>query len=185
VRTYIILPPTIWGIATGRLFNLGLANRHSIQIPVAIKASLDRGQGGVIGEGKNSWPHVEVHERELLFIQLCLILSNSTAVAEMYQILFDAALSDPNVSHGREGYYFVENGEYRLYDLAKTYSQALYDLGKGKSPEPTAFTDEEAQKYFGVITFHSIGVSAETDTQRIRALSSVVIRDARQREREY
>jgi hypothetical protein len=83
-------------------------------------------------------------------------VSNSAVVAEMYQILFDATLSDPNVPHGREGYYFAENGEYRLSDLAKTYSQVLYDLGKGKSPEPTSFTDEEAQKYFGVITFHNI-----------------------------
>ena len=156
MRTYIILPPTIWGIATGRLFTLGLANSHSIQIPLAIKASLDRGQGGVIGEGKNSWPHVEIHERELSFVQLCLKLSKCTLVAEMYQIIFDAALSDPNLPHGREGYYFAENGEYRLYDLAKTYSQALYDLGKGKSPEPTAFTDDEAQKYFGVTAFHCI-----------------------------
>ena len=69
----------------------------------------------------------------------------------MYQVILDAALSDPNTPHGREGYYFGASDEYRLYDLAKAYSQVLYDLGKGKSPEPTPFTDEEAQKYFGVI----------------------------------
>jgi hypothetical protein len=117
---------------------------------------LDRGQGGVIGEGKNTWPHVEIHERELSSVYCVLIVPKSTVVAEMYQILFDAALSDPNVPHGREGYYFAENGEYRLSDLAQTYSQVLYDLGKAKSPQPTSFTDEEAQKYFGVITFHCI-----------------------------
>ena len=72
-------------------------------------------------------------------------------MAEFYQILLDAALSDPNTPHGRDGYYIAENGEYRLRDLAKAYSQALYDLGKGKSPEPTSFTADEAQKYFGVI----------------------------------
>ena len=64
VRTYIVLPSTIYGIATGKLFDLGISNAHSIQVPIAIKASLDRGQGGVIGEGKNYWPSVEVHERE-------------------------------------------------------------------------------------------------------------------------
>ena len=31
---------------------------------MAIKASLDRGQGGVVGEGKNIWANVEIHERE-------------------------------------------------------------------------------------------------------------------------
>ena len=76
-------------------------------------------------------------------------------VAELYEILLDATLSDPNLPHGREGYYFTESGEYRLYDVAKAYSQALYDLGKGKSPEPTTYSADEVQKYFGVITsFH-------------------------------
>jgi hypothetical protein len=85
---------------------------------------------------------------------LCLhrpSLSNSSAEAELYQIIFDAALANQNVPHGREGFYFGASDEYRLYDLAKAYSRALYDLGKGKSPEPTSFTAEEIQKYFGVI----------------------------------
>ena len=73
-------------------------------------------------------------------------------MADFYEILLDAAISDPNLAHGREGYYFADNGEYRLYDVAKAYSQALYDLGKGKSPEPTTYSADEVQKYFGVIT---------------------------------
>jgi hypothetical protein len=73
-------------------------------------------------------------------------------VTEFYILLIDATLSDPSTAHGREGYYIIENGEYRLYDIAKEYSRALYDLGKGKSPDPTPFTPDEVQKYFGVIT---------------------------------
>jgi hypothetical protein len=73
VRTYIILPGTIYGIATGMLYDFGISNPHSIQIPLAIKSSLDRGQGGVVGEGKNIWPHVEVHEREFLYVQSVLV----------------------------------------------------------------------------------------------------------------
>ena len=72
-------------------------------------------------------------------------------MADFYEILFDATLSDPDLAHGREGYYFAENGEYTLHDVAKAYSQALYDLGKGKGPEPTAYSADEVQKYFGVI----------------------------------
>ena len=68
MRTYIVMPSTIYGTPTGKLYDLGISNRHSIQIPVAIKKSLDRGQGGMIGEGKNIWPHVEIHEREVSFI---------------------------------------------------------------------------------------------------------------------
>jgi hypothetical protein len=68
VRTYIVLPATIYGIATGKLFDLGISHAHSILVPLAIKASLDRGQGGMIGEGKDIWPNVEIHERELSFV---------------------------------------------------------------------------------------------------------------------
>jgi nucleoside-diphosphate-sugar epimerase len=150
VRTYIVLPSTIYGIATGKLFNLGISNAYSIQVPIAIKASLDRGKGGMIGQGKNLWPIVEVHEQ-----------------AELYQIILDAALSDPNTPHGREGFYFGASDEYRLYDLAKAYSQALYDLGKGKSPDPTPFTAEEAQKYFGGTW---LGHNARCRAERGRAL---------------
>ncbi len=80
------------------------------------------------------------------------LVSDRFTVAEFYEILLDATISDPNLPHGREGYYFAENGEYKLYDVAKAYSQALYDLGKGKSPDPTTYSAEEVQKYFGVIT---------------------------------
>lgn len=118
----------------------------------------------MIGEGKNIWPHVEVHEGKLSFIQYVPGCLMPLKVAEFYQILLDATLSDPNTPHGRDGYYIAENGEYRLHDLAKAYSQALYDLGKGKSAEPTSFTAEEAQKYFGVITAMFFVISNETET---------------------
>ncbi|KAH9003176.1 hypothetical protein EDB86DRAFT_3073655 [Lactarius hatsudake] len=150
VRTYIVLPSTIYGIATGKLFDLGISHAYSQQLPVAIRASVDRGQGGVIGEGKNIWPNVEVHEQ-----------------AELYQIILDAALSDPSTPHGRDGYYFGASDEYRLYDLAKAYSQVLYDLGKGKSPDPTPFTAEEAQRYFGGVW---LGSNARCKAERGRAL---------------
>jgi nucleoside-diphosphate-sugar epimerase len=150
VRTYIVLPPTIYGIGTGKFYDLGISNPHSIQIPLAIRKSLDRGQGGVIGEGKNIWPHVELNE-----------------LTEFYILLIDATLSDPSTAHGREGYYIIENGEYRLYDIAKEYSRALYDLGKGKSPDPTPFTPDEVQKYFGGPW---LGSNSRVNSERSRKL---------------
>lgn len=111
---------------------------------------------------------------------MCFGLSDHLQVAEMYEILLDVTLSDPNLAHGREGYYFAENGEYKLHDVAKAYSQALYDLGKGKSPDPTTYSADEAQKYFGVIA--SFRVDLRQDWRSwLRDLSSVVIRAARQR----
>ena len=62
VKTYIVLPSTIYGIASGKLVDLGIQNIHSQQIPALIKVSLARGQAGMVGEGKNIWPHVHIDE---------------------------------------------------------------------------------------------------------------------------
>ena len=49
---YIVLPTNIYRIATEKLFGLGISHAHSILIPLVINASVDRGKGGVIDEGK-------------------------------------------------------------------------------------------------------------------------------------
>ncbi|TFY71385.1 hypothetical protein EVG20_g1597 [Dentipellis fragilis] len=133
-RTYIILPGVVYGLASGKLVDAGIMNRRSMLGPLLVKAGLSRGQGGVIGEGKNLWPAVEVNE-----------------TADLFLVVFNAALahSEHPTPHGREGYFFGENGEYPAIDLCRAIANALYELGKGKSPEPTPFTDEEAMKYFG------------------------------------
>lgn len=45
VKTYIILPSTIYGLASSKLADLGIQNRHSVQIPHLIRAAIDRGRG--------------------------------------------------------------------------------------------------------------------------------------------
>lgn len=67
VRTYIILPSTIYGLARGLLVDIGVSNNRSIQIPAIIEASLDRKQGGMVGQGKNLWPNVHIDERAFPF----------------------------------------------------------------------------------------------------------------------
>ncbi|KAF9466577.1 hypothetical protein BDZ94DRAFT_1319443 [Collybia nuda] len=133
LNVYIVVPSTIYGIATGKLVELGLQNPHSIQVPALVDASLARGQGGMVGEGKNLWPNVHVED-----------------VADLYVVLYDSIVAEPDkVGHGREGIYFGENGEHSLYDVGKAIAKALVDAGKGRSPEPTTFTQEEIEKYFG------------------------------------
>jgi hypothetical protein len=61
-RTYIILPSMIYGMATGRLVELGIQNPHSLQIPAVIKSSIARGQAGMVGMGKNIWPNVDIDD---------------------------------------------------------------------------------------------------------------------------
>jgi len=79
-------------------------------------------------------------------------------VAELYTKLYDAILEGKNqaLGHGREGYYFAENGEHSLYDVGKAVASALAKLGKGQSEEPTTFSQEEINKFFRGVSW-SIG----------------------------
>lgn len=72
--------------------------------------------------------------------------------ANLYLILFDAVLANPEkVGHGREGYFFVENGEHTWYDLSKAIGGPFVKAGLSKDSEPTTLTDEELIKYTGSV----------------------------------
>ncbi|KAG5652022.1 hypothetical protein H0H81_006575 [Sphagnurus paluster] len=133
VRTYIILPSLIYGIASGKLVELGLQNPNSMQVPLLVSASLARGQGGVIGEGKNIWPNVHIDD-----------------IADLYLALYDSILTNTETGHGREGIYFGENGEHTLLEVCEEISKVLFDMGRGQKPEPTLFSQEERVNYFCV-----------------------------------
>jgi len=137
VKTYIILASTIYGIATGKIADLGVQHLHSAQIPFLIKFSLARGQAAIAGEGKNIWTNVENGE-----------------IADLYIVIYNSIVSNPATPHGREGYYFGENGEYTSYEASMAISEAMLAHGKARALEPTAFTEEEYKKipllvYFG------------------------------------
>ncbi|KAI0342694.1 NAD-P-binding protein [Trametopsis cervina] len=133
VKSYIILPSTIWGIAKNQLVDAGIANPQSIQIPALIRAAVARKQAGVVGKGVSLWPDVNIEEQ-----------------ADFIVLLYDAIVTNPEkVGHGRDGFYFGENGEHSWYDISKAIGQALVKLGVSESDEPTPFTTEELVKYFG------------------------------------
>lgn len=54
------------------------------------------------------------------------------------------------VAHGREGFYFGINGECTLYEIGRAIAEKLVSIGKATNPEPSTFTDEEINLYFGV-----------------------------------
>ncbi|KAF8807005.1 NAD(P)-binding protein [Phlegmacium glaucopus] len=131
VKVYIILPSTIYGIAAGDLVEHGIQNPHSQQVPALIQAGLGRGRAGMVGEGKNLWPNVNIEE-----------------VADLYVVLYDSIVSNPATGHGREGIYFGVSGEHTLYDVGKAVGEALVAIGKADNPEPTTFTKEDIDRYF-------------------------------------
>jgi hypothetical protein len=142
VRIYIILPSTIYGLATGPIFSENLANPHSVQIPTLIKSSIDRGRAGMIGNGLNVWPHVHIDD-----------------IADLFLIVFNTILVDPEKpGHGWEGFYLGENGSYTYGEIEEEIGKVLVKLGKSKPGEekPTPYTKEEIDKYFGGVCSHPL-----------------------------
>ncbi|KAF9069206.1 NAD-P-binding protein [Rhodocollybia butyracea] len=149
IKSYIVIPPIIWGIAQGSLFDLGISHKQSILIPMGIRLVLSRGQVGMVGLGRNIWNNVEIHE-----------------LADFYSILYDALLSQIDLSHGRKGYYFTENGEGSLYEYMKAISEVMFKMNKGKGGEPIEFTEGEIKK----TTAHLMGGNTRCRSTLAKAL---------------
>ncbi|KAF8993627.1 NAD(P)-binding protein [Cyathus striatus] len=131
VKTYIILPSTIYGIPKTKLAEIGVQNIFSIQIPHLIVASLDRGKAAIAGDGSSVWPHVSIED-----------------VSALYLDLYNSIVNNPNTGHGAQGYYIAENGEYTLLEAGQKIGEALVELGKASSPNPVPMSPEEIGKYF-------------------------------------
>ncbi|KAF4612747.1 hypothetical protein D9613_011878 [Agrocybe pediades] len=137
VPVYIVLPSMIYGLASGRLVDLGIQNKFSSQVPQLIKAALGRGQAGMVGAGTNKWGAVHIDD-----------------VTDLYVLLFDLGRTDPDaIGHGREGFYFGINGECTLGEIGQAIGEKLVAIGRATTPEPTTFTEEEIKAYFRGSTF--------------------------------
>ena len=90
VKTYIIMPPTIYGIGTGHF------NQQSIQIPAMIRSALKTKQAEVLGDGKASWDHVHVVD-----------------LANFYECAVQKLLAGEDLPSGRKGIYFAANGHHK------------------------------------------------------------------------
>ncbi|KAF8193803.1 hypothetical protein BJ912DRAFT_1057475 [Pholiota molesta] len=151
LKSYIILPSAIYGIAKNTLVEKGISNPYGVQIPVLIAASLDRGRAGRVGAGKNVWPNVHIDD-----------------LGELYHVLFDAIRKEPTTGHGRAGYYFGENGEHNLGEVSSAIGEVMVALGQSESPEPTAFNKEEMDKYVGNTNF--LGTNSRARANHSRAI---------------
>ncbi|KAF7316900.1 Rab guanyl-nucleotide exchange factor [Mycena chlorophos] len=153
LKSYIILPSTIYGLATGIVAEQGLQNTRSQQIPRLARVSVQRGQGAMIGEGRNYWNNVHIDDVADLFMR---IFDLSTSPCPPQQFL-----------HGRAGFYFAENGEHTLYDVGKEISRVLSGLGKGTST-PTTVTPAEMGVFFPNGT--SLGSNSRCKAERGRKI---------------
>ncbi|KAJ7610622.1 hypothetical protein DFH06DRAFT_1065094 [Mycena polygramma] len=152
IKSYIVLPTTVYGLAKGPLVEAGIQKEQTGLMPLIIGASLARGQGGSVGEGKNIWYNVEVYD-----------------LADLFIMVFNAAVGDATLGHGRLGLYFAENGFHELCEVYEIVARIQFEYGKGQSAIPTPFDEEEMKKYFGGIG-SLIGSNAKCSASRARAL---------------
>ncbi|KAH9903078.1 NAD-P-binding protein [Cubamyces lactineus] len=130
-RTHIIMPSIVYGIATGPLVDAGIVNPHTIITPLFVRAGLSRGTVGVLGKGLSRWANVHIDD-----------------LVDVYIRMFDAVLQDPSkVSHGREGYFFIDNGELSVRELLQTMADALFALGRISTRELIPYAPDEAGKF--------------------------------------
>jgi hypothetical protein len=83
-------------------------------------------------------------------------------VADLYALLFDATRKDPQrIGHGREGYYFGENGELALSQIALRIHDALTKSGKITEQTVVNLTTEEAKGYYGGVSWKRCFITTE------------------------
>lgn len=77
----------------------------------------------------------------------------------LYEVIWNAVLTGKEIGHGREGYYFGENGEHTLLDVAKAIGKALVDFRLAETEEPSPFTKEELENFFDGVSRHELFAS--------------------------
>ncbi|KAH9903077.1 NAD-P-binding protein [Cubamyces lactineus] len=130
-RTHVVMPSQVYGVATGPLVDAGIANPHTLVIPLFVRAALKRGSVGVMGKGVTRWTNVHIDD-----------------VTDFYILLLDAILQDPTkVSHGRNGYFILDNGELETRETLQAVADALFALGRISTRELVPYAPGEAGQY--------------------------------------
>ncbi|KAI4142562.1 MAG: hypothetical protein LQ341_003179 [Variospora aurantia] len=114
VKTYIIMPPTIYGTGTGDF------NRITIQAPAIIRSALRTGQVMQLGDDNAVAEHVHVEDLAELYI----------AVAN--KVIKDGMQGFPS---GERGIYFAGTGRHTWGEFTRGIFQALRELNAIKTDQ--------------------------------------------------
>ncbi|KAJ3212892.1 hypothetical protein HDU67_003509 [Dinochytrium kinnereticum] len=113
VKTVIVIPPLVYGVATGAW------KRTSSQVPRLIELAVRRKNAVFCGNGRGRWSHVHVKD-----------------LAALYIILVTKILSDPDSIHThRSGYLFPESGCHEWADLSHSIAACLHKRNLVFSPD--------------------------------------------------
>ncbi|KAF2750351.1 NAD(P)-binding protein [Sporormia fimetaria CBS 119925] len=125
IATAIVCPPCIYGVGRGP------GNQKSQQAYRLARATLKRGKGVQVGEGKNMW--TQVHVRDL---------------SNVFLALFTEAMSagGGKATWDDEGYYFAEAGGFVWGDVSKGIAKVAKKNGWIESEEVESVSAEEADR---------------------------------------
>ncbi|KAJ6451923.1 hypothetical protein C8R45DRAFT_1124291 [Mycena sanguinolenta] len=144
-HTYIVVPGIVYGPPRGILVDTHVQNPTNLASAAYIEGSFSRGAAGIVGKGKNIISHVDV-----------------TEVADLVEILYDS-IEINNAGHGRNGYYFVANGDVEF--------EKVTEITELRAGTRRPFTDAELKTYFPAPGLQSFfGDNGRCDSQRSRAL---------------
>ncbi|OJJ48912.1 hypothetical protein ASPZODRAFT_157417 [Penicilliopsis zonata CBS 506.65] len=121
VKTAIVCPCTIYG--PGR----GPGNPKSYQAYKLSEAVLQRKKGLLVGEGKNVWHEIHVHDLSDLYITL------GEAAAE----------GGGKATWNDKGYYFAENGQFCWGDVERAIARIAYEKKLIPSPDVEPLSDDQ------------------------------------------
>ncbi|KAH8757077.1 NAD dependent epimerase/dehydratase family protein [Hyaloscypha finlandica] len=127
VRTYIVVPPLIFGPGTGS-FTLGFGQVHMI-----VQASLKRKHAVMVGAGSGIWSRIHILDLTSLYFLLT-------------QAILDQKSDPPS---GKTGYYFAENGASSWESISKKIGEVGKKIGAFDGSEVRSMSLGEAKEEFG------------------------------------
>ncbi|KAL8898776.1 MAG: hypothetical protein Q9192_001909 [Flavoplaca navasiana] len=125
VKTYIIMPPTIYGIGTG------LFNRLTIQVPTIMRSALRTGQVLQLGANDGDVECVQCED-----------------LADLYVLIARRVVrgESEDMPSGERGIYFASTSRYTWGEFADGIAKALFEVGGIKTKEVKKVGLEEAAK---------------------------------------
>lgn len=91
-------------------------------------------------------------------------------VGKFYAILFDAIISGKEPASGRNGFYFLESGEYKQLDVVQAIAKALYARGKVASPEAVRLSEADLDPESYKLALVDMGTNSRARGERGRQL---------------
>lgn len=129
VKSYILMPPDVYGLGTGR------SNQQSSLIKDMISEAITQSGPRHVEDGSGEVGHVHVVD-----------------LAALYEVLLRATLDGKTPDSGRKGIYFCSSGSHVWGDVAKAIGEAAVEFGVLQSAESTPMDVEvAARKWTGGI----------------------------------